>query len=275
MNQTSQDFLAARYYSNELTRCLDEFKVPNNIRGIWGKSGYSFRYDLDDATIATYESWASVTRGRVGDDFFDFLTEHLRDLAAKLMRFRRDTKSKVDTSFEKAKVMKLRQVRTFANDAFCVNEGRQFDFRISSGFNDKYVQPYPSIEVTGNDYYYHGGKMMRQWTADVRLSPRYLRVTDTAWRHFMNGKNKCWVYDAEELNDHALNDFGYRVHRARAFGMVPDEERPVTYQLYIVDAPQYKDSDGNILFGHGETVNQALNLLKRRVKSETLKRLSI
>ena len=269
-----QFYNASVMAKKDLDYLCDTHKVPHQVLVYLNRN---CRDDIDSQVRAVYKEWEHSMQSVYGT-FADDIENHITDLLRTVTLARRELKETNMDSFERRCNELLRQVRVAGNDAFVMNEGKQFDFTICVGFQERHGSDeatewsYRTHEKSG---YWHGNNRLQVYTVTMNLAPAYLKKVHEHFRFFMNGKNKCWVLSTEELNNHALNDLGYRVFRATCFGLVPDESQPTHYPMYIIDSPDYKGEDGQVLFAHGATVNAAHNLLKRRIKSETLKRLSL
>ena len=273
MNQL-QFYNASVMAKRDLDYLCDTYKVPHQVLVYLNRDP---RGDIDSQVRAVYKEWEHSMESVYGTGFASDIENHITDLLRTVTLARRELQETNTSSFEKRCCELLRQVRVAGSDAFVMNEGKQFDFTIRVGFKERDDSGEAiewSYTTHENGGYWHGNNRITVHAVTMNLTPAYLKKVHEHFRFFMNGKNKCWVLGAEELNNHALNDCGYRVFRATCFGLVPDERQPVHYPMYIIDSPEYKGEDGQVLFAHGVTVNAAHNLLKRRIKSETLKRLS-
>jgi hypothetical protein len=268
-----QQYNAIQMAQKELDHLMEAYEIPRELAKAmdlrWhedeklGQELKRLRQEWRDAAEAIMgRRYASETWDRA-----EWLVNNIRENRIAL----KDTET---PSFQKRCDNLLRRTRSAANAAFLDNEGKQFDFHINSAFREKGGDLWSCSWVQSNTVY-HGNNRIPVWRFIVTLTPNYLKRVHEHFRFFMNGKHKCWVLNAVELNDHAYNDQGYRVFRAECLGYTADSAEPLTYNLYLIDAPDYKGENGYTLFAHGETVNAALNLLKRRIKSETLKRLSL
>ena len=254
----------------ELDSICEMYKVPHQALVILRRRRGE---DMDDQAKSIYREWEQSMESVYGYGFASEIESRIRELLQAVTHGREALRDTNTSSFERRCNELLRSVRVAANDAFHLNEGKQFDFHINSEFRSGERRWHYVCSQDGGVW--HGNNRIQRYWVRVAFTPAYLKEVHEHFRFFMNGKNKCWILGTEELSGHMLNDFGFRVFRADAFGFTPDNSEPTDYRLYIVDAPDYLDDDGHILFGHGSTVNGAHNLLKRRIKSETLKRLSI
>lgn len=255
----------------EFDKLTKQYNVPDGIRFTFNQRWW---HDLPEDISAVRGQFIDGLEEKYGSKNARRVMESLHDLYNLIGSYRYHIRNCSKPSFIQRKQAHLHKTECAATEAFCFNGGDIFDFHIAVNFLDREMFKEQSIKVLKYDYFYRGGNSLKSYTCRAELSPKYLKTVLPHFRFFINKGEKCWVYEAETIDGHAFNDYGYRVFKAKCFGLNADKE-PTSYELYIVDAPSYQDGDGNVIFAHGIDPNSALNLLKRRIKSETLKRLSI
>jgi len=267
-----QQYNAIQMAKNELDHLMEAYDIPRELA-----KAMDLRWHEDEKMTQELKElrseWREAAESIMGRRYASETWDRAESLVHSIRENREILKDRKAPSFQKRCDNLLMRTRSAANEAFVDNEGKQFDFYTRSDFRQKDGKRW-SCNCYHSDTLYHGNSRIPVWKIHIDVTPSYLKRVHEHFRFFMNGKHKCWVLDAEELSDHAYNDQGYRVFRAECLGYTADSDQPIIHGLYLIDAPDYKGENGHTLFAHGETVNAALNLLKRRIKSETLKRLS-
>lgn len=199
--------------------------------------------DLDEATVRDFARRIHISR-------------------LSIKEYRENIRNKQQLNFAlKKEVFRRNAEREVKNRVF-PQEGRKYDFHLSVDFGLEL-----RAEVTRHTHFRsYGGKTLVCREVSVQCSPAMVNRVNERWAHFTKKSEVQFVFDAEELIGHPLNDYRIKVYRLTCFGTESNSKEPEMYQYYLTE-----HETG--VYAHGASPSIAHSLLNRRLKAEVLKRL--
>ena len=265
---------------NTLALCLRELSSIQEVYGMSAKEFQNFSNRSDWMLSPFFQSLDKGLRDSLGFSLGRRI-ERLIGLAREIRVENRENKK---PSFqEKVDTLVFRARATLSN-RFIEFGVSNMDVRVNC-FLSSALEEYDSRganELRKNGFFFvHKGSDIR-WlrgkqvnVCDVHISatPKTVKSVKDHWFLWRTGQEANHVLKADRINGHAFEAQDIRVYRIKCI-KVQDNE-PVIRDAYLCESESLRSQDGHLMFAHGKDTASALSLLKRRIKSETLKRLDI
>jgi len=130
-----------------------------------------------------------------------------------------------------------------------------------------------AFRVRGTDHKWHRGTLVNVTRADVWASPKATLSVRNHWFSWKNNQAQHYVMNATPIEGHVLNKQGITVYRLKCLALHGSELSRM--EAYLCESTSMHNENRDLIFAHGKDTATAHSLLKRRIKSETLKRLDI
>lgn len=262
-----QRYYAAQFMRRELDALKETFDIPDFVISELGKS-------LHDSRI---NEWLASLEAMAGYDCVWGLKRKIANLLSELREVRAEIKdTKIRTFCHRAESYVRKAERTLRN-RLVSNEGAQFNCRAIVAFKSTmpahgFEPCSATVKFGAESIVWHRGSKIHNWDATVVCTPKAVSSVEDHWCSFKNRDGKTQiVINAEEIVGHAFNDQGVTVHKLLCFGI--NDGEPSQYSYMLCESKSTRCGDGHSIYAHGKDAHSALSLLKRRIKSETLKRL--
>jgi len=130
-----------------------------------------------------------------------------------------------------------------------------------------------AFRVRGTDHKWHRGTLVNVTRADVWASPKATFSVQDHWFSWRTSQAQHYVMNATPIEGHVLNKQGITVYRLKCLALHGSELSRM--DAYLCESTSMHNQNRDLIFAHGKDTATAHSLLKRRIKSETLKRLDI
>lgn len=262
-----QRYYAAQFMRREIDVLKETYDIPNFVIVELGKP-------LPDSRT---DKWLSSLEAIAGQDCVWGLKRRLTNLLTELRDVRSEARGNNIRTFYHKTESYVRKAERALRHRLVNNEGAQFNCRAIVAFKSTmpahgFEPRSATVKFGSGSLVWHRGSKLLNWDATVICTPKAVHSVEDHWCSFKNKDGKIQiVINAEEIVGHAFNDQGVTVHKLLCFGINNGE--PSQYDYMLCESKSTRCSDGHSIYAHGKDAHSALSLLKRRIKSETLKRL--
>jgi hypothetical protein len=265
---------------NTLALCLRELSAIQEVYGMSAKEFQNFSNRSDWMMSPFFQSLDKDLRDNLGFS----LGRRIERLIGLAREIRVENRENTKPSFQEKIEKLVHNARGILSNRFIEFGASSMDVRVNCILPSTLEEynPLGADELRKNGFYFvHKGNDIR-WlrgkqvnVCDVHISatPKTVKSVRGHWFLWRTGQEANHVLKAERINGHAFEAQDVRVYRIKCI-KVQDNER-VIRDAYLCESESLRGQDGHLMFAHGKDTASALSLLKRRIKSETLKRLDI
>lgn len=287
----------------QLQDLYHRFSVPNNIRKMISDNDKSPRYNC----ATDMRAWLVSMGNEFGHDS-EVFTDFMKRTCSTIKGIRERRLERSEDSMQKRIHKAVSECRTQMTGALYAAEGRMFDWFVDVNFKhldgDELIRPDVLYMETMRPDGRHKCKMV--------VTPAWAKRVGRDRAVFTHNGMKTFMYDSEEFFNRSMMEAGVTCLRAKVFGLLGSsayrvlsdrikeeledataeesgplvnelqamsiaykEKRPYKYELYYLESQVLRDDDGNKIFSVGLTMDKARSLMDSRIKSYTLKALSI